>query len=262
MNTDKIRIDYCGYHTHNPEQDEIFRPSGTASYLLLLVLAPMTFFFADGSKALADPGACILYRPGHPQHYRAEREFFNSYVHFFCPDETIDAFGLPVNTLFSPANTDALDWLIRQIHMEYIAGRVHSGEMISCYLMQLLILLQRSTEVGIVAAPKERAEIYTELLSLRDQMLGNCAHPWSVEELCGILNIGKSQLYKYYRTFFHSTPKEELLGARIQKARYLLESGTASVKEIAYASGFETISHFNRIFKKRCGCAPGAFRNI
>ena len=34
-----IKIEYCGYHTHNPDRELIYRPSGTASYLFLLVLS-------------------------------------------------------------------------------------------------------------------------------------------------------------------------------------------------------------------------------
>ena len=76
-------VEYCGYHTHNPHYDIIDRPSGSSSYLFLLVLSPMVFTFPDRPAEKALPGACILYAPGYPQYYQAEREFFNSYVHFF-----------------------------------------------------------------------------------------------------------------------------------------------------------------------------------
>ena len=78
-----LTIEYCGYHTHNPDHDLIYRPSGPLSYLFLLVLSPLTVYFPDGPCQAARPGACILYAPGVYQHYQAEKEFFNSYVHFF-----------------------------------------------------------------------------------------------------------------------------------------------------------------------------------
>lgn len=67
-----IKIEYCGYHTHNPDRELIYRPSGTASYLFLLVLSRMSFHFPDHTAAQALPGACILYEPGTYQHYQAE----------------------------------------------------------------------------------------------------------------------------------------------------------------------------------------------
>ena len=66
-------VEYCGYHTHNPHYDIIDRPSGSSSYLFLLVLSPMVFTFPDRPAEKAQPGACILYAPGYPQYYQAAR---------------------------------------------------------------------------------------------------------------------------------------------------------------------------------------------
>ena len=95
-------VEYCGYHTHNPHYDIIDRPSGSSSYLFLLVLSPMVFTFPGLPEEKALPGACILYAPGYPQYYQAEREFFNSYVHFFAPTELVDKYQIPENCLFIP----------------------------------------------------------------------------------------------------------------------------------------------------------------
>lgn len=93
-------VEYCGYHTHNPHYDIIDRPSGSSSYLFLLVLSPMVFTFPDRPAEKAQPGACILYAPGYPQYYQAEREFFNSYVHFFAPAEAVQTYQIPENCIF------------------------------------------------------------------------------------------------------------------------------------------------------------------
>ena len=60
--------------------------------------------------------------------------------------------------------------------------------------------------------------------------------------------------------YFHSSPKEELLQARLQKARYLLTNDAMTVKQAAYMAGFQNICYFNRVFKKVCGCSPGEYR--
>lgn len=255
-----ITIDYCGYHTHNPDRDIIRRPSGTASYLFLLILSPMTFYFPDHSTATAKPGACILYSPGCYQHYQADNEFFNSYVHFFCSQEEIREYHILQNKLFYPDNVEELNWLLKKIYQEFINKMSKSEQLINLYIHQLLILLHRG-QLREAIPDEQRQNIYPELLSLRKQMLENCEFPWNVEKLCKILNIGKSQLYKYYEHFFHSTPKEELIQARLQKAKYLMNNDTITIKQAAYASGFHNICHFNRIFKAHCGCTPGEYKN-
>lgn len=267
-----LTIEYCGYHTHNPDHDLIYRPSGTLSYLFLLVLSPMTFYFPDGTCQAARPGACILYAPGVYQHYQAEKEFFNSYVHFFSNgtnlsneavssnENILSGKTLRINRLFYPDSADRLNWLIKQIYHEYLNHTADSEEMTDLYLHQLLILLQRDQRRESIPA-EQRSGIYPELLALREQMLSSCERPWAVEQLCDILNIGKSQLYQYYRRFFHSSPKEDLIQARLQKARYLMTNSNVTIQQAAFDSGFQNICHFNRQFKLHCGCTPGEYRN-
>ncbi|MBH1939302.1 helix-turn-helix domain-containing protein [Mobilitalea sibirica] len=254
-----ITIDYCGYHTHNPDRDTILRPSGTTSYLFLLILSPMTFYFPNKSTVSAKPGACILYSPGNHQHYQADNEFFNSYVHFFCDHEIIKQYNIKQNTIFYPDNTEELNWLLKKIYQEYINKFSKAAQMTDLYIHQLLILLHRG-QLRETIPNEQRQNIYPELLSLREQMLASCEQPWTVEKMCKILNIGKSQLYKYYDLFFHSTPKEELIQARLQKAKYLMKNDAVTIKQAAYDSGFNNICHFNRIFKSQCGCTPGDYR--
>ena len=47
---------------------------------------------------------------------------------------------------------------------------------------------------------------------------------------------------------------------RLGNASRLLIDTTATIAEIAYSSGFNNISNFNRIFKKKKGCTPKDFR--
>lgn len=254
-----IEIDFCGFHTHNPNRDIIFRENGTSSYLFLLILSPMTFYFSDRTAEKVKSGACILYTPNILQHYEAEKEFFNSYVHFRCGPEQLGSYDLLYNKIFYPSGVEELNWLLKKIHQEYIGQLTSWEEMVDMYTRQLLICLSR--EKRQVQAPGEqRQHLYQEFLALRQQILTQCEAEWDIEEMYGILNIGKSQFYKYYQAFFHSTPREELIQARLQKAKYLMNNNSISIKQAAYQSGFENIYHFNRMFKKRFLCTPGEYK--
>ena len=256
-----ITVEYCGYHTHNPDQDLIFRPSGSASYLFLLVLSPMYFTFQENQEPVrAETGACILYNPGVYQHYQAEKEFFNSYVHFSCPEEELTDCRISRNCLFYPENTNDINWLIKNIYHEYINHFDCSAEMMHHYVHQLLIELHRGYHSSGRRTDRQQ-NIYPELLALRSNMLQNCRQPWSVEQLCSILNIGKSQFYRYYRLFFHTTPKAELMEARMDKARILLTNRALQVQQVSRLCGFPSIQHFTRYFHRQFGCSPGQFQN-
>ena len=48
---------------------------------------------------------------------------------------------------------------------------------------------------------------------------------------------------------------------RVEKAKRLLIDPSSRINEIAYACGFGSIPHFNRVFKKHTGMAPTVYRN-
>jgi AraC family transcriptional regulator of arabinose operon len=48
--------------------------------------------------------------------------------------------------------------------------------------------------------------------------------------------------------------------ARLHHAARLLESTDLSVERVAAASGFASPFHFNRVFRRRYGTPPGAYR--
>jgi AraC-like DNA-binding protein len=47
---------------------------------------------------------------------------------------------------------------------------------------------------------------------------------------------------------------------RYQKAAMLLREADLRVSEIAFAAGFQSLSQFNRVFKKFCGKTPTEYR--
>jgi len=52
-----------------------------------------------------------------------------------------------------------------------------------------------------------------------------------------------------------------VLDLRLSKAAELLLSSELSIAEIAYETGFSDPLYFSRIFRKRCGSSPEAFRS-
>lgn len=251
-------VTFCGYHTHNQNQDVIYRPNGLEEYLFLLVLAPMEFTFANGEQVRAQRGACMLYLPGTFQHYQAEEEFFNSFVEFTGLPQLDFPMSLPTNRLFYPSNLDQLNRLLQKIHQEFLLQQSESGQLMALYVQELLLLAARG--VAHHQRLQNDTSLYQEMHSLRLSMLADCQKEWTAEKLSDLLQISQSKFYRLYREYFHTTPNEELICARLQLALYHITNQSMTIQEAAYQSGFANINHFHRLFKKRYGCTPSQYR--
>ncbi|HHU72441.1 MAG TPA: helix-turn-helix transcriptional regulator [Clostridiales bacterium] len=253
-------IDYCGYNTHNRDCDIIYRPNGSNSYLFLLILSPM-IFYVDNDKIIAKPGACILYTPGVLQRYQAVKDFINSYIHFFSTDQEIKGYSFPLNKVFYPDNTHDINWYIKKIHEEHLIKPLHHQDMIHGLILQLMAAIDRSYSKSSHQI-KADSSLLSSFQSLRLKMLSNCEEDWSIDRMCKMVNLEKSQFYSYYKIFFNTTPKAELLNARIDKAKFLLTNEALTINQIAHTAGFSDIYHFSRYFKKQSGYSPSQFRGL
>lgn len=246
-----------GYHTKNLDCDTIYRPKGNGEFLFLLILSPMHFYF-DHKERLASPGACILYAPGYTQHYTAEKEFFNSFIHFKYHPDFLSEYAIPTNQIFYPEEIEEINWFLKKIHYEFCMQSLHSHRMCESYCHQLFITLTRS-----LYKQHHPLTQNTDLLALFDQLrlhlISSCEEDWSIQRMCEFVNLEKSQLYTYYHALFKTTPKSDLIHARIDRAKYLLTNEAMQIKQVSQASGFNNIYHFSRYFKQICGCAPSDY---
>lgn len=78
-----------------------------------------------------------------------------------------------------------------------------------------------------------------------------------VAEYAGFSACYFSRIFKQMTTYNFV---DYLAQQRIKKAQTLLSDSDMSVTEIAYQSGFKSISTFNRVFKQCRGCSPSEYR--
>ena len=82
----------------------------------------------------------------------------------------------------------------------------------------------------------------------------------TLEELSENFHLSGPYLSKYIKEHTGATFQEAVKKARMKKARVMLKETSQTVESIAASVGYETVEHFNRLFKKTYGMTPVQFR--
>ena len=84
--------------------------------------------------------------------------------------------------------------------------------------------------------------------------------PIGVQDAAAAVSLSPSHFSRQFKARTGYSPYEYIVLRRIDKAKYMLASTELSVKEIAYATGYNSEENFIHSFRKNVGVAPGIFR--
>jgi AraC family transcriptional regulator, exoenzyme S synthesis regulatory protein ExsA len=96
--------------------------------------------------------------------------------------------------------------------------------------------------------------------SIKEIMEANFTSNLSMAEFARLSARSLSTFRREFSQLYRKTPGEWLRDRRLEYGKYLLETTTDPVDEIAFESGFSSRTHFIRIFKKRFHLSPHQFR--
>lgn len=77
-----------------------------------------------------------------------------------------------------------------------------------------------------------------------------------VSDIAGVLNCSISTLERWCDKTYSMTPMKYILHLRLLKASVLLEQNYGRVKDIAYETGFSSLSYFSKCYKAKFGHPP------
>ena len=82
----------------------------------------------------------------------------------------------------------------------------------------------------------------------------------TLRQLSDIANMSESAFSRYFKQMTGKSPMEYINDLRIAHACQLLITETEAISSIAYDSGYQSLTHFNRSFLKRKQMTPRSFR--
>ena len=82
----------------------------------------------------------------------------------------------------------------------------------------------------------------------------------TLDELANLIGMTPAALSRFFKLRSGRTISDYIIDIRLGNATRLLVNTTNSVSEICYECGFNNLSNFNRIFKRKKECSPTEFR--
>ncbi len=237
----------------------------TDFYQLLYVTDGELHLTIDFESIVLQMGACVVIAPGQvcsfdssgaydgwavlfTAEFFAETPFDTSFLHgsplftswgepvIFFPDKT---FSEEILTLFHAEMQKSQD------HLQYIIARN--------YLR--IFLLEADRRIS-----SSHCNSHEVLQRFCREVETNHAHLYSVSDYLNRLGIHEKTLSAAVKQAFGITPKTYIDRRRVLEAKRLLAHSTLSVKEVAYALGFDEATNFTKFFFRHTHLLPLAFR--
>lgn len=82
----------------------------------------------------------------------------------------------------------------------------------------------------------------------------------SVADMARESCMSQSAFFQYFKNSLGITPLDFVLRARIDHAKKLMADTSITVAEICYASGFNNLNHFIKVFKRLEGISPSKYK--
>jgi len=84
---------------------------------------------------------------------------------------------------------------------------------------------------------------------------------FNTEDFAREIGMSRSNLHRKLQALTNQPTHEFLRSLRLKRAAQLLKKSAAPVSEVAYAVGFNNLSHFTKIFRQQFGQTPSEYAN-
>ncbi len=131
------------------------------------------------------------------------------------------------------------------------------------YLCELLALLSTSVSEKLCStdADTQIVEITHHLKKAVWYIKQNYSKKITVEDLCAYCNMSQSQLTRYFKSEFSTTPNRYITEFKISRAKEIfLNSPELSIKTVSADLGFDDQHYFSRLFTKISGETPSEYK--
>ena len=100
----------------------------------------------------------------------------------------------------------------------------------------------------------------TPITRVQNHILEHLDHAFSIDSMARMASMSPRHFARVFAREVNMTPMEFLQGARIDRARNLLETSELPLKTVAFKSGFGSVRHMRFLFTEKLGLTPAQYR--
>ncbi len=179
--------------------------------------------------------------------------------------ELLTRYRLPLGRIFWPRTSEFFPVLLSGMLRAKLLKPPLWEDEIALSFRALLLQLARALAPPDSATAAAKASLISprHLIALQTTRLAvhqDLQRKWSVRDMARLAEISPARFVHGHRVVFGTTPTDDLIRARIERASWQLKTGELPLQEIATQCGFSDVYYFIRQFRKRLGTTPGRYR--
>jgi len=142
----------------------------------------------------------------------------------------------------------------------YFSTRVLSTSQHTAVVDLLKIAAQHLSITSNQIVIQEQNSEPPAILRAKEYIKANQAEPLSLGKVAKSVNMSMHYFCKSFKKSTGINFTEYLARVRVEKAKNLLLNPNLRISEIGYEVGFQSLTHFNRLFKRILGKSPTTYR--
>lgn len=255
-----IQLTSCGYNYVHEDGIVINRPTGAGDYAFVFFKSKSELVL-DGTPFIVEKNSYVLMSPHTPHLYRhLDKPFINDWFH--CSGSGLESFlneiGFPLDSPMQAEDPFMISKCIMDLNNLSRQNSIHKDRIADCDLQSLF--MKMSDLQNRTAALDSSIRYLLPFSKLRNELYSSPNAAYTVDSLASSVNMSKSYFHHIYKELFGCSVITDLINARLDYAKYLLNNSTFSVTVIAKMCGYENSTHFMRQFKKFVGVTPSEYK--
>ena len=170
----------------------------------------------------------------------------------------------PSKADFVRATRELLRWGtevdMKRLEEAYFQTRVITRKQYDSILRLLTIFAQHLSAVSNQLLVQEDAAEQPAITKARNFITEHQAEPLSLAAVARTVNMSAFYFCKTFKKATGMTFTDYLARVRVEKVKNLLLNPHKRISEAAFEAGFQSLSQFNRVFRRVAGEAPSTYR--